>query len=42
MKINLKDDRIGFDVFLPIMQTVSKNRCKDTAEDFIEGKLWLD
>ena len=30
------DDRIGFDVFLPILQTVSKNRCKDTAEDFIE------
>ena len=36
------DDRIGFDVFLPIMQTVSKNRCKDTAEDFIEGLRHFD
>ena len=36
------DDRIGFDVFLPIMQTVSKNRCTDTAEDFIEGLRHFD
>ncbi|XP_053214227.1 myosin-2 essential light chain-like [Panonychus citri] len=36
------DDRIGFDVFLPILQTVSKNRCTDTAEDFIEGLRHFD
>lgn len=36
------DDRIGFDVFLPILQTVNKNRCTDTAEDFIEGLRHFD
>jgi len=36
------DDRIGFDVFLPILQTVCKSRCTDTAEDFIEGLRHFD
>lgn len=36
------DERIGFDVFLPILQTVSKNRCTDTAEDFVEGLRHFD
>jgi len=37
-----QDDRIGFDVFLPILQTISKNKCTDTAEDFIEGLRHFD
>lgn len=36
------DERIGFEVFLPILQTVSKNRSTDTAEDFIEGLRHFD
>lgn len=36
------EDRIGFDVFLPILQAVSKNRSVDTAEDFIEGLRHFD
>lgn len=36
------DDRIGFEVFLPILQAVSKNRTNDTAEDFIEGLRHFD
>lgn len=36
------DDRIGFEVFLPILQAVSKNRTTDTAEDFIEGLRHFD
>ena len=38
----LKDERIGFEVFLPILQTISKNRSTDTAEDFIEGLRHFD
>jgi len=36
------DERIGFEVFLPILQTISKNRSTDTAEDFIEGLRHFD
>jgi len=36
------DDRISFEVFLPILQTISKNRSSDTAEDFIEGLRHFD
>lgn len=38
----LIDERIGFEVFLPILQTISKNRSTDTAEDFIEGLRHFD
>uniref|UniRef100_T1J7U2 EF-hand domain-containing protein n=1 Tax=Strigamia maritima TaxID=126957 RepID=T1J7U2_STRMM len=36
------DERISFDVFLPILQTVNKNQSNDTAEDFIEGLRHFD
>jgi len=36
------DERISFEVFLPILQTVSKSRSTDTAEDFIEGLRHFD
>jgi len=36
------DERINFEVFLPIMQMVSKNRSHDTAEDFTEGLRHFD
>ncbi|KAH9506697.1 myosin light chain cytoplasmic [Dermatophagoides farinae] len=36
------DERIGFEVFLPILQTISKSRSTDTAEDFIEGLRHFD
>jgi len=40
---NLKpDDRVGFDVFLPILQAISKNKTTDTADDFIEGLRHFD
>ena len=31
------DMRVSFEMFLPILQTVSKNRDTNTIEDFIEG-----
>lgn len=34
---NDPDVRISFEMFLPILQTVSKNRDTSTLEDFIEG-----
>ncbi|CAG0903115.1 unnamed protein product [Darwinula stevensoni] len=37
-----QDDRIMFDVFLPILQTISKNRSNEKAEDFIEGLRHFD
>ncbi|XP_026473431.1 myosin-2 essential light chain isoform X1 [Ctenocephalides felis] len=36
------DDRISFEVFLPIYQAISKGRSADTAEDFIEGLRHFD
>ncbi|KAG9510807.1 Myosin-2 essential light chain, partial [Fragariocoptes setiger] len=36
------DDRITFEMFLPILQAISKNRCTDRAEDFIEGLRHFD
>ena len=36
------DERIAFDVFLPILQSVVRNKCSDSAEDFIEGLRHFD
>jgi len=36
------EERISFEVFLPILQTVCKSRTSDTAEDFIEGLRHFD
>ena len=40
--IGLIEERITFEVFLPILQTICKNRSSDTAEDFIEGLRHFD
>jgi myosin light chain 6 len=34
---NDMDTRISFEMFLPILQTISKNRDHPTADDFVEG-----
>lgn len=36
------DERISFEVFLPIYQAISKGRSSDTADDFIEGLRHFD
>ncbi|XP_014240259.1 myosin-2 essential light chain isoform X1 [Cimex lectularius] len=36
------DERISFEVFLPIYQTISKGRSSDSAEDFVEGLRHFD
>lgn len=36
------DERISFEVFLPIYQAISKARSGDTADDFIEGLRHFD
>jgi Ca2+-binding EF-hand superfamily protein len=36
------DERISFEVFLPIYQAISKSRSSDTADDFIEGLRHFD
>lgn len=36
------DERISFEVFLPIYQAISKARTSDTADDFIEGLRHFD
>ncbi|XP_073948985.1 myosin-2 essential light chain-like [Choristoneura fumiferana] len=36
------DERISFEVFLPIYQAISKARSGDTAHDFIEGLRHFD
>ncbi|KAI9575993.1 hypothetical protein GQX74_000355 [Glossina fuscipes] len=36
------DERISFEVFLPIYQAISKARSADTADDFIEGLRHFD
>jgi len=36
------EERVNFEVFLPILQAISKNRSADTAEDFIEGLRHFD
>lgn len=36
------DSRISFEVFLPILHTVSKNRDCATYEDFVEGLRMFD
>lgn len=38
----LLDERICFEVFLPIYQAISKSRTSDTADDFIEGLRHFD
>lgn len=38
----LIDERITFEVFLPIYQAISKNRSSNTAEDFNEGLRHFD
>merc|ERR1719213_1129533 len=37
-----KDDRISFETFLPILQTVSSKKITDTVEDFVEGLRHFD
>lgn len=37
-----QDARISFEVFLPILQSVSAKRNTDSAEDFIEGLRHFD
>lgn len=36
------EERISFEVFLPIFSSISKNKSNDTAEDFIEGLRHFD
>jgi len=36
------EDRVSFEVFLPILQTICKNKSNDSAEDFIEGLRHFD
>jgi myosin light chain 6 len=36
------DERVSFEVFLPIYQQISKSRSADTADDFIEGLRHFD
>lgn len=36
------DERISFEVFLPIYHAISKARSGDTADDFIEGLRHFD
>lgn len=36
------DDRITFDVFLPILQAICKSKSTNSAEDFIEGLRHFD
>ena len=36
------EDRVNFEVFLPIMQTITKQKSADTADDFIEGLRHFD
>merc|ERR1712048_601280 len=37
-----KEDRISFETFLPILQTVSSKKITDTVEDFVEGLRHFD
>ena len=41
-KLYVSDERMTFEVFLPILQTISKNRSNEKAEDFIEGLRHFD
>jgi len=36
------EDRISFEVFLPILHTISRQSATDTADDFIEGLRHFD
>merc|ERR1712037_908098 len=36
------DDRVTFEVFLPIMQAICSRRSTDTTDDFIEGLRHFD
>jgi len=37
-----QEERISFEVFLPMYSSISKNKSSDTAEDFIEGLRHFD
>jgi len=37
-----QDERISYEVFLPMYSSISKNKNTDTAEDFIEGLRHFD
>ncbi|XP_069120467.1 myosin-2 essential light chain-like [Argopecten irradians] len=39
---NNPDARVSFEVFIPILQTISKNRDQATLEDYIEGLKMFD
>lgn len=39
---NNPDARISFEVFIPILQTISKNRDHATFDDFVEGLKMFD
>eukprot|EP00096_Caligus_rogercresseyi_P003628 TRINITY_DN1691_c0_g1_i1.p1 TRINITY_DN1691_c0_g1~~TRINITY_DN1691_c0_g1_i1.p1 ORF type:complete len:152 (+),score=62.39 TRINITY_DN1691_c0_g1_i1:194-649(+) len=36
------DERVSFEVFLPILQAICSRRSSDTAEDFVEGLRHFD
>merc|ERR1712079_766193 len=36
------DDRVTFEVFLPMLQAICQKRNNDTAEDFVEGLRHFD
>ena len=36
------EERISFEVFLPILQTISRQKPVDTADDFVEGLRHFD
>lgn len=38
----ITDARISFEVFIPILQTISKNRDHATFDDFVEGLKMFD
>jgi Ca2+-binding EF-hand superfamily protein len=42
LQSTITDERISFEVFLPIYQAISKSRSSDTADDFIEGLRHFD
>ena len=36
------DERVSFEVFLPILQAICSRRSSDTTEDFVEGLRHFD
>jgi Ca2+-binding EF-hand superfamily protein len=37
-----KEGRVSFEMFLPILQTVSQKKITDTVDDFVEGLRHFD